>query len=77
MQVQVNGTSFYRDTQSMALVNKDSVGLQDYMIKRRFAESQKQEINNLKNEFECIKSDMKDIKELMLKLLDKGTNNNG
>lgn len=72
MQVKVTGTSFYRDTQSMALVNKDNAGLEDYKAKRKFAESQKQEINKVKMEMESIKSDVREIKMLMQQLLKKG-----
>ena len=74
MQVQVEGTSYCRDINSMALINKDSAGLEEYKIKRRFAESQKQEINNIKKEMESIKGDISEIKELMRQLLNKGTN---
>lgn len=74
MQVKVEGTNFYRDTTNMALVNKDSAGLESYLSKRRFAESQKQEINTVKKEMESIKSDINEIKELMYRLLNKGSN---
>lgn len=72
MQVKIPGTTFYRDTNSMALVNKDSAGLEEYKSKRKFAESQRQEINNLKKEMECIKDDVLEIKKMMLQLLNKG-----
>ena len=72
MQVKIDGTSFYRDTNSMALVNKDVAGLEEYRTKRKFAESQRQEINNLKKEMECIKGDVLEIKEMMRQLLNKG-----
>ena len=56
----------------MALVNKDVAGLEEYRTKRKFAESQRQEINNLKKEMECIKGDVLEIKEMMRQLLNKG-----
>jgi hypothetical protein len=65
--VQIPGTDLYRDTDNMALVNKDKNGLTDYLNKRRILESQKQEIDN-------IKDDIKDIKEMLYKLMEK---NNG
>jgi hypothetical protein len=65
--VQIPGTDLYRDTDNMALVNKDKNGLTDYLNKRRIFESQKQEIDN-------IKDDIKDIKEMLYKLMEK---NNG
>ena len=72
MQVKIPGTTFYRDINSMALVNKDTAGLEDYKNKRKFAESQRQEINNLKKEMDCIKNDVLEIKEMMHQLLKKG-----
>ena len=72
MEIQVNGTPFYRDTNSMALINKDSLGLEEYKNKRKFLESQRGEINNLKKEMESIKSDVMEIKDLMRQLLNKG-----
>ena len=74
MQVQIPGTYFYRDTNSMALVNRDNAGLEEYKAKRRFAESQKQEINSIKKEMQSIKDDILEIKELVRQLLNKGTN---
>jgi hypothetical protein len=70
--IQIPGTNYYRDTESMALVNKDTNGLEDYKMKRRLVSSQKDEINKVKSEIESIRSDMTEIKELMLKLLEKG-----
>jgi len=72
MQVQVTGTTFYRDTSSMALVNRDSSGLEEYKAKRKFAEVQRQEINNIKQQMESIKGDVQEIKTLMQQLLNKG-----
>jgi len=69
--IQVNGTKLYRDTETMALINKDVSGAQEYQARRRFAESQR-EINNVKVEIDNIKNDISDIKKLMVKLLEKG-----
>ena len=70
--VPINGTKLYRDTETMALINKDVSGLQDYQAKRKYAESQKEQINNVKMEIDSIKNDISDIKKLMVKLLEKG-----
>jgi hypothetical protein len=69
--VKVNNTTFVRDTTSMALINQDKNGLTDYMNKRRFLESQRNEINNIKSEINTMKSDISEIKDLMLQLLGK------
>jgi hypothetical protein len=70
--VPVNGTKLYRDTETMALINKDVSGAQEYQARRKFAESQKEQINNVKMEVDSIKNDISDIKKLMVKLLEKG-----
>ena len=72
MLVPINGTKLYRDTETMALINKDIGAAEDYKIKRRFAESQREEINNVKMEINNIKNDISDIKKLMIKLIEKG-----
>ena len=75
MFVKVTGTTYVRDTQSTALVNKDINGLQDYKNKRKYAEAQKREINKMNEEMENIKSDVQEIKEMMRQLLlNKGSN---
>jgi len=70
--IPVNGTKLYRDTETMALINKDVSGAQEYQARRKFAESQKEQINNVKVEIDNIKNDISDIKNLMVKLLEKG-----
>ena len=68
----INGTYLYRDTESMALINKDISGAEDYKVKRKFAETRAQQINNVRSEMNNIKNDISDIKKLMVKLLEKG-----
>jgi hypothetical protein len=74
MLVQITGTNLYRDTETMALVNKDVSGLEDYKMKRRMMATQKDEINKIKTELAGIKEDMNEIKQLVLQLIGKGTN---
>lgn len=74
MLVKITGTDFVRDTSSMAIINKDKNGLEDYMKKRKLLATQKEEINIIKAEIESIKSDVSEIKLLMRQLLDKGSN---
>ena len=70
--IPISGTKLYRDTETMALINKDVSGLEDYKAKRKYAESQREQINNVKMEIDSIKNDLSDIKKLMIKLLEKG-----
>ena len=72
--VQIPGTNLVRDTNSMGLVNRDSAGLEEYQMKRRLMATQKDEINKVRQEMDSIKSDMSEIKQLMLQLLGKGSN---
>lgn len=72
--VPVPGTTLIRDTKSMALINQDRNGLEDYMKKRSILASQKEEINKLKSDVQDIKSDMQEIKHLVMKLIEKGSN---
>lgn len=69
--VEITGTTFVREMGSKALVNRDSAGLDDYHKKRKLMELQRQEINNLKEETQSIKQELGEIKQLMLKLLEK------
>ena len=62
MLIPINGTKLVRDTETMALINKDVSGLQDYKAKRRYAEVQREQINNVKVEIDSIKNDISDIK---------------
>jgi hypothetical protein len=72
--VQIPGTSLVRDTNSMALINKDTNGLNEYLKKRQLAAAQKEEINNVKAQVAEIKNDMLEIKQLLLQLMDKNLN---
>ena len=67
--VKVEGTSYYRDTKTMALINMDNSGREDYNFKKRLVNNQKEEINSIKSEINSIKSDMSEIKELIQQLL--------
>jgi hypothetical protein len=72
--VKVEGTNFYRDTKTLALINSDSAGREDYLTKKKLLSNQKEEINKVRSEINEIKSDLSDIKSLMLKILEKGQN---
>jgi Tfp pilus assembly protein PilN len=72
--IPIPGTSMVRDTNSMALINRDANGLQEYQNKRNFLASQRQEINNMKSDIDDVKNDIKEIKQLMLQLIGKNSN---
>jgi hypothetical protein len=68
MLVKVPGTTFVRDTKTMALINVDNAGLDDYNFKKHLISNQKEEINNIKNEINEVKDDIKIIKDMLLQL---------
>jgi len=74
MLVKVEGTNLYRDTETMALINRDTKEKNDYVMKSRLIKKQKDQINTVKEEIEVIKGEMSEIKQLMIKLLEKGSN---
>jgi hypothetical protein len=65
MLVKVPGTPFMRDTATMALINTDQAGLEDYKVKSKLLNTQKSEINNIKSEINDVKNDVREIKELL------------
>ena len=66
MLVKVEGTTFVRDTNTMALMNTNTAEKNEYQTKVRMLKTQKDEINTVKKEIDSIKQDMIDIKELLL-----------
>jgi hypothetical protein len=72
--IQIPGTNLFRDTDSMALVNKDINGLEEYNLKRKLLAVQKSEINTVKLDIQNIKNEMLEIKQLLLQLMDKNIN---
>jgi hypothetical protein len=66
--VKIPGTTFVRDTNTMALINTDSIGLEEYNFKSKLINNQKAEINTLKSEINDVKNDVKEIKQLLQQL---------
>ena len=69
--VKIPGTTYVRDTQTMALINTDMAGLEDYKMKSTLISNQKSEINKVKNEINEIRNDVQIIKELLMQLFGK------
>ena len=70
--VRVTGTNFVRDTDSRALLPIDNTEKIEYYAKLKLVKNQKEEINKVKSEIDCIKTDMCEIKSLLQQLLSKG-----
>lgn len=66
--VKIPGTTYLRDTNTMALINTDQAGLEDYKVKSKLLNTQKMEINNIKSEINEIRNDVGMIKDLLLQL---------
>jgi len=71
MLVPIPGTKLMRDTDSMALINQDATGLQQYYERRNRLAAEKDQINNLKSEVSDLKKDVNDIKQLLNQILEK------
>ena len=74
MLVKIPDSQLYRDTKSMALINTNETERNEYLSKLNMVKIQKQEINTVKAEIENVKDDVKEIKQLLLKLME---NSNG
>lgn len=74
MYVNVKDGNYLRDTNSMALINNDQKAKQEYYEKTRILKSQKEEINNLRNDLSSVKEDVRELKNLIIQLLGKETN---
>jgi hypothetical protein len=56
-----------RDLETNAILNTDSIGVNNYDNNKNIRKSQKKEIESLKNEVSEIKSSIEDIKNLLKK----------
>jgi len=72
--VKVNNSTFVRDTESRVLLNTDENAKNEYLSKVKLLKTQKEEINNIKSEIIAVKEDMIEIKHLLFKLIEKGSN---
>jgi hypothetical protein len=70
--VKVDDSTFVRDIQSGALINQDYSSRDEYYAKVKLITNQKQELNTVRLEIENVKSDIKEIKELLVALIKKG-----
>lgn len=70
--VRVTGTNYVRDINSRAIMPADNTEKNEYYAKLRLVKMQKDEINKVKSEIDCIKTDMNEIKALLQQLLIKG-----
>ena len=67
-QVQIPDTSLVRDIHSKALLNTDKRGLNEYLMKKELAKKKQHEENEAKERLIKLEQDIKEIKELLLKM---------
>ena len=66
--VQVNDSTFVRDTHSKAILNTDINGLIEYRMKREISKRQQEEKQQDKQRLDKLEQDMQDIKQLLLQI---------
>lgn len=67
----VEGLEMVRDMSNMSLINKDKIEFETYINKRKALLEQKGEINNIKQEVSELRSDISDIKQMLLQLTNR------
>lgn len=71
MLVKVEDSTYVRDTQTGALINHDYSSRDEYQAKVRLMSQQKSDINTINTEIDNIKSDVSEIKSMLLLLMNK------
>ena len=66
--VQVNDSTFVRDTHSKAILNTDINGLNEYRMKREISKRQQEEKQQDKARLDKLEEDMQEIKQLLLQI---------
>lgn len=74
MLLEVKESKFIRDTNSMALINKDNSARDEYYAKVKLLKTQKDEINIIKADISSLREDIGEIKDILRQLIGKGTN---
>jgi BMFP domain-containing protein YqiC len=69
--IKVKDTNFVRDPINKALINTDIVSLEEYKSSLNLVASKKGEINKLNTEIVELKSELSEIKNMLLQLLTK------
>ena len=73
--IPVEGKSeFYRDSDSTAIINKDKKAYIAYMERKKSVESKNNELNQMKEDIDNVKSELGDIKGLLSTLVQKLNN---
>ena len=69
--LKVKDTELVREIESNAIINKNKEELNSYLTKRKFLAQQKNDVDKLKLEMNDMKSDIHEIKNLLIKILER------
>jgi len=73
--IPVEGSSgLYRDSESLAIVNRDKKAYLDYMERKKIAENKNKELDQMKEDLDNVKGELGDIKDLLSTLVQKLNN---
>lgn len=67
--------SLYRDVESGAIVNDNTYEYESYMKSYQMRQNKSQKIDIIENELQDLKSELNEIKNLLLKLNERSTTN--
>lgn len=67
--VNIKDSKLIRDTNNMAIINTDNNEYEQYLLKRKLLKEQKQHIDNMDQEIKQLKSDLTEIKQLLLEII--------
>jgi len=72
MKLKVEGhPNLKRDAVTGAIINSNNSAYQNYLIKKAKNNAEKNEIENMKIDINQLKTDISDIKNILLKLIEK------
>lgn len=72
MKIKVEGhPNLRRDANTGAIINSNDSAYNNYMIRKANQNAEKNEIEEMKTDINLLKNDICDIKELLLKLVEK------
>lgn len=75
MRVTVDGNpDLERDMFNKAIISTDKTGADAYLLRKKMKKQEQDRLNSLETELVSIKGDITKIKELLLKIVENGSN---
>lgn len=69
--LKVKDSELVREVNSNAIINRDKEEFNSYLTKRKFLAQQKNDVEKLKSEMVDIKTDINEIKNLLIQVLQR------